>query len=500
MRSFKIPSTNLREINWDDPLNKGLVCWVRPKYLKSYDDGVSGDPNADLVGRSARLVDKTSAVTEVTGEMGLAWDKPSSNHIRIRDSIPELDGEQMSWGGWVRPMSTGATYWANNYDLGGASSEHIIQTNGSQVSLYFRPYGGFLDGGSLTFTVNRWHHFFGVINTRSQFIGLYVDGKLVSEGTLPSGAVIETGTQSWAIGCSAMDPSSRTQKGQVGDHRWYNRALSSREVAELYVASRNGYKDQFRRRVLPLVEQGGPIGKPPLDAEAGSFTLAGSDAPLKADRKAGAETGSLTLSGGGTELSAERKLSADSGSFTLGGNDATLTKTTDRTLAADSGSFALTGSSATLKVSRKVVVDNGEFTLTGNNATLNYSAATPSLEAETGSFALAGSDAGLKVNRKIQPVVGSFTAAGSAAELRRSRSLVTSSGAFTVNGNELNLDISRAIVADTGSFLLAGTDTRLRYSGAGITSLIQVKSAFIQSAGAAGSISCADTVGSVVTP
>ena len=251
MASLKHPSRQTNEIDWTDPLNKGLVCWIRPKHLHAV-GGTGGDPNAELVQRDGALVDVTSDVSFVASEIGQVWDKPANHYLIIRSPLPELNGEELTWGGWIRPQSTGATYWANNYDLGGASTEHIIQTNGSQVSLYFRHFG-FLDGGSLTFTLGEWHLFNGVINTRDQFIKLFINGKLIKTGSITGTNPIAMGSQNWAIGASAAAPSQRTQKGQVGDHRWYNRALSDSEIMDLYVASRNNYPTQFRRRSFPVL-------------------------------------------------------------------------------------------------------------------------------------------------------------------------------------------------------------------------------------------------------
>lgn len=69
-----------------------------------------------------------------------------------------------------------------------------------------------------------------------------------------------------------------------------------------------------------------------IDADAGSYTLTGSDAAL----------------------TATRKIAANAGSYTLTGFDATLTTTSAYELVAESGSYTITGFAATFQYSGAV--------------------------------------------------------------------------------------------------------------------------------------------------
>lgn len=112
----------------------------------------------------------------------------------------------------------------------------------------------------------------------------------------------------------------------------------------------------------------GPAGAYTLTADAGTFTLTGVEAGLRADRLLTAETDTFTLTGIDAGLRADRLLSAGTGSYTLTGVSAGLTR--GYTLTAEVGSYTLTGVSAGLTVDRRLVAEPGTFTLTGQDASL----------------------------------------------------------------------------------------------------------------------------------
>ena len=513
-------SSQNNEVNWDDPLNKGLVAWIRPKNLRAY-GGTSGDPNADLAQRQKVLVDVPAGYGELsTSEIGLVWDMPGNgSYIRLRSTLFPRDGRKMTWGGWVKRQTSSETWWANNYDGSGPSKEFILASGSDKAILFYRTTG-WMGAPIGTADIGRWYHYMGVIDGDAGSVKLFVDGILSNSETFTP-EDLDVGTQNWIIKGRANSTSLSNDSGSIGDHRWYDRALTDSEVHDLYMASRTGYQDQFKRRYFPVSTTAPPSNEFTLTAETGSFAIAGNDAGLTYAKSYSitAETGSFALAGNDVDLDASRKLTADSGSFVLTGNSATLTKTTDNTLSAGTGAFALTGNDAGLKVSRKAVADTGsfvlngndsvlkatrkasvstgEFNLSGNNTEVVYTPTSPSLVAGTGEFALSGSDASLVVTRKVVAERGEFDLNGSEAGLRLSRSFIASTGAFTLDGKTTNLNVSRKLFLGKGEFILVGNDARIRYSEEGVTSLIQIKSAFIQAASAAGSISCADLNASI---
>jgi len=174
--------------------------------------------------------------------------------------------------------------------------------------------------------------------------------------------------------------------------------------------------------LLTLLAPQGVSGAFTLTADAGSLTITGQDAILRAGRVLQADAGALTIAGQNATLKAGRVLKADAGALTITGQDATLTYTpvgaftlqadagaltitgqdavlrAGRVLKADAGALTITGQGASLIVGRRLQADAGALTITGQNATLTY---TPlpqayTLIAEAGSLTITGHDAILR--------------------------------------------------------------------------------------------------------
>jgi len=144
-----------------------------------------------------------------------------------------------------------------------------------------------------------------------------------------------------------------------------------------------------------------------LTAAAGSYSLTGSAAGVRAARKLVAAAGSFALAGGATGLEKGFEVAADAGSYSLAGGAATLRVT--RRVPADAGSYALTGSAAGLKAGRKLAGDAGSYSLTGNTATLDYSGSgSKTLSADAGSYSLTGSAAALRAGRRVTAAAGGY--------------------------------------------------------------------------------------------
>lgn len=249
MRIRSTSSTS--EVNWSDPLNKGLVAWIRPKNLRAY-GGSSGDPNADLVQRQKVLVDVPAGFGELsTSEIGLVWDMPGTgSFLRIRSTLFPRDGRKMTWGGWVRRQTSNEIWWANNYDGTGPSQEFVLASRSGVAGLFYRGLGSWVEAPSGTAEVGRWYHYMGVLDGDAGSVKLFVDGILGASNTFTP-QDLDVGTQQWGIKGRANTTSSSNGSGSIGDHRWYDRALTDSEVYDLYMASRTGYKKQFRQRYIP---------------------------------------------------------------------------------------------------------------------------------------------------------------------------------------------------------------------------------------------------------
>jgi hypothetical protein len=178
-----------------------------------------------------------------------------------------------------------------------------------------------------------------------------------------------------------------------------------------------------------------------LTADAGSFSLAGQTAILKADRK----------------------LVCGSGNFALTGIDANLTKgaaVNHYTLACGAGNFTLSGQPANLKANRKLTSGTGTFNVAGQPIGLK---ASRKLSANVGAFTLSGQGASLKVSRRLSALAGIFTLTGIAVNLNKSNTLnhytlSCGSGSFALNGQAARLKADRRMVASKGAFILTGMD------------------------------------------
>jgi hypothetical protein len=104
------------------------------------------------------------------------------------------------------------------------------------------------------------------------------------------------------------------------------------------------------------------------------------------------DAGSYTLTGIAAGLKAGRKLAGAAGSYAITGQDATLTYTPDSgspfTLVADAGSYTLTGVAAGLRATRRLTGAAGSYTLTGQAATFGTRAYR--LVAAAGSYTMTG--------------------------------------------------------------------------------------------------------------
>jgi hypothetical protein len=154
-------------------------------------------------------------------------------------------------------------------------------------------------------------------------------------------------------------------------------------------------------------QSGGGVTHYTITADAGTYTLTGVAAGLRAARKIAGAQGTYALTGVAAGLRAGRKIAGATGTYALSGVDAGLKAT--RTLTADAGAYTLTGQDATLTEAGAytLIAEAGAYTLTGVDAGL---LATRQLAADAGAYTMTGFDAGLSVGTgtATQPTGGGF--------------------------------------------------------------------------------------------
>lgn len=220
-----------------------------------------------------------------------------------------------------------------------------------------------------------------------------------------------------------------------------------------------------------------------LTCDAGSYSLTGTSATLKAIRKLIAATDAYIMTGTSAALALRKTLSATPGAYALTGTDATIRSTRKviatpgayaisgtnavvravRKVVATPGSYAETGTDATLKTVRKVIATPGTYALTGTQATVK---AIRRLVATPGTFAESGTDATLKAIRKLLADPGSYALTGTSADLYVATgpqiyTLVCTPGAYTMSGTSATLKANRRLVTATDAYIMAGTSAKL---------------------------------------
>lgn len=204
-----------------------------------------------------------------------------------------------------------------------------------------------------------------------------------------------------------------------------------------------------------------------LTAEAGSFSISGTDASLLVGRSIEAAAGSYSITGTDAGLLKGYSLNAEAGSYSVTGTDAALSY--GRALAAEAGSFSLSGTDASLLHGRYLSAEAGSYSLTGTDATLTY---TPVggyvLTAEPGSFSVSGTDASLLYGRVLSAESGSFAISGTAATLAKGFRLSAEAGSYSLSGTAAQFFINRVLSAEAGSFTITGANVTFTYSGASL--------------------------------
>jgi len=245
------------EVNWDDPLNKGLTAW----YPFKQNGGnvlrdIAGDNHGTLVGS---MTSDDWVASPETNSLALDFDG-ADDYVDLSKRLMLGDGE-FSLSVWFRSTSSAAHTIISDYQT----------TNGKWIAVELN---GDLNGGAdvgavrwgiddgttkkiTTFTSSRsfndgeWHQALIARVNGADALSTYVDGEYVGGATGASSYGDISSSNPPTIGKTPV-ADVNYYSGNIGDIRLYRRALSESEVHDLYVASRTGYVDQFKRRSFPV--------------------------------------------------------------------------------------------------------------------------------------------------------------------------------------------------------------------------------------------------------
>ena len=244
-------ASNTNEVNWDDPLNKGLVAWYPMRQR-------GGNVLRDVVG------DYDATFTGGGDE----WVPSPQNHAigKVFDGSDDQAKSSSTLSRVTTDAFTASIWFRCSDDVGGAllHTGTITSTNNRQWMVYkttgtdsVNLYLANADGGgwaaiietTLVVKDDVWRQVTCTYDGLSQTARVYMDGVDIvtgSTGTVPT-VLRDSGRPlafaQWGSGFLSFVAS---------DTRIYNRALSESEVHDLYVASRTGYVDQFKRRSFPV--------------------------------------------------------------------------------------------------------------------------------------------------------------------------------------------------------------------------------------------------------
>lgn len=206
-------------------------------------------------------------------------------------------------------------------------------------------------------------------------------------------------------------------------------------------------------RRAPGVVGFAPVTEYEINAELGSYALAGVDATLIKDMQLNAESSSYSLTGSDiTELRA-LMFDAAADAYAVTGADASITSA--HVLNAEPASYSITGVAASLIADRVIVALSASYTLTG--ADTSY-LRTLVLDAVAGSYGLTGLDVNLLTigSYEINAEPGAYTLAGQIGTLLAAHQINAAAGLYTATGAAASTLADHILNAESASYVLTG--------------------------------------------
>jgi hypothetical protein len=197
-----------------------------------------------------------------------------------------------------------------------------------------------------------------------------------------------------------------------------------------------------------------------LDADTGSYTVSGTDAALSKGLTVGADAGSYAVSGTDAGLEHDKQVTADAGSYSVSGTDAGLYY--GFVVSADAGSYSVSGTDATFDRSYAIDADAGSYSVSGTDADPLHGWV---LSADAGSYAVSGTDADLFITPagaiQLDADAGSYAVTGFDVTFDRTYVLDTDAGSYAVTGQDATFNRTHQLIADSGAYAVTGSDADL---------------------------------------
>ncbi len=235
------------EVNLDDPLNKGLVAWYPFRQN-------GGDVLRDVAGDLPATFESSE------------YAKPFWKSLGILDNAKCLAFPHSGGGygylesGAVNTDLISVSVWVNTSEAnrGGVQISKRSSTSGADYAWELStgstgiPYFGPNDNAYRATgpAISGWAHVVGVYNGSSVYVA--VNGVVHVSGSLSYSGALNQNNVPITIGKRSLVGSEAYYNGSLSDIRIYDRGLAFKEIHDLYVASRTGYRSQFKRRTIPV--------------------------------------------------------------------------------------------------------------------------------------------------------------------------------------------------------------------------------------------------------
>ena len=303
------------EIDWSNPITRGLVTAFLPNQRFPYIDSVtriSDTSGFRLVSAPGpRGVQASTLTTSVNHPWSLSFQQPAGNFFQrpgLASGYPAISVFTLyqqfdtTSTGPIWGAGFDSTYYARFFKENTGAISFVPNTNSA---------GAGITGPVLN--ANQVYAIAGV--NEGNLRELFVDGASVASS---SGGITFLNTAFRYSGSSYV----ANQFRRIGLHCGYawSRRLTVSEIKSLTDNPWQIFRPQ--RLIFPVEITGG--GGKTLSADSGAYTLTGSNADLLHSRFISADAGSYALTGSNADLLRGRFISADAGSYALTGSAATL--------------------------------------------------------------------------------------------------------------------------------------------------------------------------------
>jgi hypothetical protein len=194
---------------------------------------------ADSSGNGTTLTESTSdTVGQVAGKFGYAGDFElgDTEYLSASDNTALSVTGSLTLSAWINPE----TISAGNYNIlakwGGSTDSYRLFQNGDEIRLELESDNNYQETTASNLAASTWYHVVGVYDARTATAKIYINGAEATStttGTIPSTITDDAGAFSIGAEDSGGTPTGYYD-GIIDEARVYNRALSSKEVADLY--------------------------------------------------------------------------------------------------------------------------------------------------------------------------------------------------------------------------------------------------------------------------